>query len=105
MSCPASSLGGVPLRDRMPTGSALAGTGTLRRRSQCRSRSSLTGCCGVIHTASETRVSARGDGDRLRLGPARRQRDPVRGEESVDLVPRRGAGPGDDKRVIKQVER
>lgn len=59
MSCPASSPGLEPLRDSSPIGSALAGTGTLSRASQPLSRSSCTACCGVIHTASESRVSAR----------------------------------------------
>ena len=48
-----------PLLDRMPTGSALPGIGTLSLRSQPRSRSSWTACCGVIQTVSESSVSAR----------------------------------------------
>lgn len=59
MSCPARSLGFDPLRHSSPIGSALAGTGTLSRLSHPLSRSSCTACCGVIHTASESRVSAR----------------------------------------------
>ena len=105
MSWLASSLGATPLRDRMPTGSALPGTGTLSRRSQRRSRSSWTGCCGVIHTASETQGQRAGDGDRLGFRPARRQRDAVRREEPLDVVPRRGARARDDQRVVEQVER
>jgi hypothetical protein len=55
----ASSVGVTPLLDSRPTGSALPGTGTLSRESQPRSMSSWTGCCGVIQTASESRVRAR----------------------------------------------
>ena len=59
MSCSASSPGFAPLRHKRPTGSAPPGTGMLSRHSHPLSMSSCTACCGVIHTESDSRVSAR----------------------------------------------